>query len=547
MNKLNSTAEPEIITKSSIVYSQRRGANYGPSDEIEIYIPPSIAILNPKDTFLSFKMKMTGKLKKCWGLRAGAYSAFRVVTIYDGSGQYSLEQLPGYAQFDATRSFYTQNESLENLRQLHEGKPNTLIMRANIANQYVNGNQIESSSIYNEVECLLPIYNSGILSPNRTQSFPNLATNGLRIRINLNDADTACTLMTVPLYSSADDLKDRVELKINTLTSHGNYPELGGGGYSLGSGYECAVTAAVNATQFELKNFNENLDATSGCLSANRVDCSHVFVVGQTISIFGQDNDTKRILTGVSVSDGTTAGEFRIKLTVDQPLDVELAVGGRVCVDADLSNSSDESFSITDAKIVVGYTIPPKGYVEDVLGQISSGGGLVLDIKTYQSYPVNISANSLNNSLYLNSRNSRALSILCVPFDAGSNSIKEDSFIPDRQTVKDYQMVLYNVLTPDKRVNLQRYNLQSWGGVALREQMHSLSAGGIPVNNIKNNYKHFFIGRRLAMKGYSYNMAREGEVRININYSQTGSILMENYVVCMRRLNVLPSGIEIVY
>ena len=77
--------------------------------------------------------------------------------------------------------------------------------------------------------------------------------------------------------------------------------------------------------------------------------------------------------------------------------------------------------------------------------------------------------------------------------------------------------------------------------------MHSLSSGGIAVNNIKNAYKHFFIGRRLAMKGYSYNMNREGEVRININYSKTGGLLMENFVVCMRRLNITPTGIDIVY
>ena len=549
MQKNNQNQQPEIVTKSSIVYSERRGATFQGNDEIEIYIPPSLAIINCKETFLSFKMKMNGKLKKSFGLRAGAYSAFRVVTILDGTGQYSLEQLPAYAQFDGTRSFYSKNESLENLRQLHEGMPNTLIMRENIANQYVNGNNVNSADIFNEVECLLPLYNSGCLSPNRSQTWPNLATNGIRIRINLNDAETACSLLTVPLYNFSDDLRDREELKENMLTTHNNYKEFGGGGYSLSSGYEASVQAQIGDLTFLLKNYTENLTTTNGCLSANRADCSHVFVIGQTISIFGQNNDTNRILTNVEIVPTTVNNVdlFNIRLTVSVALDAVLNVGGRVCVDSALSSSSDENFSITDTKMVCGYVIPPPGYVEDILSQISSGAGLALDIQTYQSYPVNISANSLNNSLYLNARNSRALSLISIPYTSGSNNIQEDSFIPDRQTVRDYQYVIYNVLTPDLRTELNRSNLNSWNAVALREQMHALASGGIPVNFIKDNYQHFFIGRRLAMKGFSYNMNRTGEVRLNVNYKQTTALLMENFVVCMRRLNITPTGIDIIY
>ena len=93
---------------------------------------------------------------------------------------------------------------------------------------------------------------------------------------------------------------------------------------------------------------------------------------------------------------------------------------------------------------------------------------------------------------------------------------------------------------------MSRYNLNSYNAVALREQMHALAAADIPVNNILKNWKTFFIGRRLALPGYSYNMNREGEVRLNLNYTQTAALLLNNFVVHLRRIIVRPEGIQVV-
>jgi len=70
-----------VVTKETIIYTERKNYTYQSEDEIQIYIPPSVALLNTKDCYLIANLKVTGKLKACVSERAGAYALFRSVTI----------------------------------------------------------------------------------------------------------------------------------------------------------------------------------------------------------------------------------------------------------------------------------------------------------------------------------------------------------------------------------------------------------------------------------------------------------------------------------
>ena len=529
-------SQPELVTKSSIVYNERRGATFKQNDVINISIPPSLSLINCKNTYLRIRLKMTGNLKKCPSTTAGAYGMFRNITISDGSGQTILEQLDQYGYMESLRQFYSKNESIHNLRMLHEGLPNSLVMRDNRANQYCDPTKSTGSEFNKEVECLLPLHLSGCLSPNRDTVWKNVATNGLRIRIDLHDALTACTTITVPIYDQSGN-----EIKTSTLQSHGNFTQAGGGGYGSGSAYELQETAVATDTTIVLKNTSDLLTAAQGCLSPDSGTPGHVFAVGQTVRF---NNAVDKVIESINMIGS------RIQLTIPAITAAEAAnfnIDSTCFVKVDSLTMPSEDFEIQDVAMIVSYVVPPMGYIEDVLSQISKG--LEIDIKTYQDYPVNIANNSLNNSLYLNARNTRAKSILSVPYTSSSNEYIEDSYIPDRQTIRDYQWIMYNVLTPDRRVDCSRFNLESFNAVALREQMHSLASAAIPVNNVLDNYKHFFIGRRLSMDNYSYNMNRpqQGEVRLNVNFSSMVGVLIHSFVVHLRRIQITPQGITIVY
>ena len=52
-----------LITKTVVVFPNRQGAVFSQGDEINLYLPPSLGLLNP-DTYLRFNLKMKGNLKK---------------------------------------------------------------------------------------------------------------------------------------------------------------------------------------------------------------------------------------------------------------------------------------------------------------------------------------------------------------------------------------------------------------------------------------------------------------------------------------------------
>ena len=526
---------PETVCKSSIIYTERRGATYGELDEINIYVPPSLSIINCKSTYIAMRLQIKNDalLKLSPSGVAGVYGCFRDITISSGDGQTVLEQLDQYGLMDGLRQFYSENESLRNLRVLHEGKPSSLVIGDTTGNQYINASA-STSSAFKTVECLLPLHLSGCLSPDRDTVWPNLATQGLRIRINLQEAQSALCALTAPVFKAGVD-GEEMEIEYQGCKRKG------GGGYSASYGYEIQTAIGANSTsEIVLKMKGDDLKTDGHVLSAEVDNASHLFMVGQTITLTAAaGGDSDHVISSVAQD-----GSKRIRLTVSAQIAPAYAVGDTVHIKVNASTVPLQNYEMKDVRMMVDYVLPPPGYMDSVLAQVNKG--LQMDIRSYTNYGVNISNNSLTNSLYINARNTRGKAILSVPINSSQATYVEDSLIPDRNTIKNYQFILHKILCPDQLVNMNRYNLNSYNAVALREQQHSLAAADIPVNNILKNYKMFFVGRRLALKGYSYNMNREGEVRLNVNYNQTAALLLNNFVVHLRRIIVRPEGITVI-
>ena len=536
-----------VVTKETIIYTERKNYTYQSEDEIQIYIPPSVALLNTKDCYLIANLKVTGKLKACVSERAGAYALFRSVTIMSGDGQQVIETLDNYAIMQALQYYYSQAESINNLRTLHEGKPNKVTLGDTSCNQYVDAqsfvnNGIGASGCHNNIEVLLPLYLSGCLKPSRIKVFPNIALNGLRIKIQLNNAETALQVVRAPLYEYDAILGVK---KTGTF-----------GGYTKDSSYTLNGAVANGNNELTLRCTLDNLQAGNNrVLSPNVEKPAHLFVVGQTIQVdTAQAEQEEFTVNAVDIVKTTvdSVDQYRIKLTLSGNLVNNAADRANVNIKLDTDSGSKDqglNFEFSQVRMNVGFVQPPPKYLQSVVKQIEAGK-MNFDILTYTDFPVNISQNSNNNSLYINSRNNRGKALLSIPQGGKANSVAEDSFKPDRETVRDYQYILYKVLTPDKRVNLNRFNLESHNAQALREMMLSLDAADIRVNNIKDSYEHFFIGRRLALPGYSYNCNRpqDGEIRLNVNYKEVGeSLMMHNFMVHLRQVQVQAGQINIVY
>jgi hypothetical protein len=199
----------------------------------------------------------------------------------------------------------------------------------------------------------------------------------------------------------------------------------------------------------------------------------------------------------------------------------------------------------------VGTVDPPQDYLNDIL-KLSQSGKLQFDITSYSLFNKNISAGSLSNSLVINATNTRAKSLICIPVMS-----KRDILIDTFQSVamgtshnnelQSYSLKLYNnVIVPDRLVPLTPYNNGGFNAICQREQMLSAGACGWEVNNVQEMDQHFFIGRRLAMKGYSYNC--QGQIELNVNYKQNSDpFVMACYVVHKRRIIVNDNNVSVVF
>jgi hypothetical protein len=314
------------------------------------------------------------------------------------------------------------------------------------------------------------------------------------------------------------------------------------GGYSVTEAYRVHANANVGATQITLMKYGDFAFANEkAVLSDDRDNPSHLFCVGQKIAVEG-------IVDEFTISNVTVNGDNRIVLTVSNAFGVAVNAGDAVHI---LTYSNDGDVAISNFALNVGTVDPPQEYLNDIMKK-SQSGKLQFDITSYTLFNKNISSGSLSNSLVINAMNTRAKSLICIPI-MSKREVLIDTFqsvgmgTSHNNELQSYSLKLYNnVIVPDRLVPLTPYNSGGFNAICQREQMLSAGACGWEVNNIQNMDQHFFIGRRLAMKGYSYDC--KGQIELNVNYKQNAdAFVMGCYVVHKRRIILNDNNVSVVF
>ena len=179
-----------MASSSEIVYEERN-SSVGLGETIRFRIPPSVALLNAKETYLRFNMVVGIKGKQetfnsgdesdenhyfPWTMGQGAGSnLIRNITIRTQDG-IIVEQISDYNRLNRVLCNYVENSTQKNLKRLYEGGDNDYVRQVNtLTRRSISGAGASTAGETQEnmeVEVVVPLRLSGIL--NSESVFPNV-------------------------------------------------------------------------------------------------------------------------------------------------------------------------------------------------------------------------------------------------------------------------------------------------------------------------------------------------------------------------------------
>lgn len=277
--------------------------------------------------------------------------------------------------------------------------------------------------------------------------------------------------------------------------------------------------------------------------------------------------------TIVSIGIGTT----KIKITTAAGFDLAAAATAEnIKISAftagGLVLGAEPSYRIDNPRLVVSKVIPPPAQVQ-AAARMMAKGQYTYNITTYTDFQNAIDSNVVNSTNMIPADLTRVKSILSCPVlmdevDSTSNDYALGGRFDD---AKEFQYQIANILRPDRRCDLQREAFGNYpqpaapyskplyalggrpAGLHLYEVEKALSAANIPVrnlrfltNDVKDGTGFWLVGRSLGPYGLSENLNGVSTLLyLNYNSTHAANILLHNFVVHVRTIQIGMSGVEV--
>ena len=184
-----------------------------------------------------------------------------------------------------------------------------------------------------------------------------------------------------------------------------------------------------------------------------------------------------------------------------------------------------------------------------VVKQTQTEEGAILDYLTWDIYRNNIQSAEQLAQINIPAINRRATAIMCLPME---NSTAPQVYSKANDTIIDgcdnYNFIVNQKLQPTRKVNLKLLSQATpkTAQVALWENEKALGSTKIMVSNLDYQDKNFFISRALAMYGNVYDLQKDGNISLKVEYTNPQkNKLIISYIAGLRRMRVNRNGLTI--
>ena len=226
-------------------------------------------------------------------------------------------------------------------------------------------------------------------------------------------------------------------------------------------------------------------------------------------------------------------------------------------------NNGTLTYEVSVPQLVLQVVVPPEQYVQEQARKVATEG-FSIDVPSYTCYKSNTYANVNSATLEIPCYSSRARSILAIGVNGGQplggNNILTApySFEGTYDDLDTYQFQIGEDRQPVRPVNCG--NLSTFQHNVAQEQLteleKALRSAGCNVRSLRKHHNNFVVGRALSSYGGSIPLTMKG-ARIYLDYLSTDKRLNAvvpvinkqffSYVSHIRRLNITPQGVSVMY
>jgi len=569
----------QFPTIQKIILSENGNQSFQARDTITIMLDQNeVGLLNGKDSYLRFNIKLNdggdaGHAFKATLDRAGGggFSVLSTVSIWNGNGSTLIEQLHDMPVWVGVKNYYDNSEGLENQRNLLEGLQ---VAGTTFQSQYFK-NQAMGVVDFTSVECVLPMYQSGILYGD--SACPIAALGGLMIKINLAGAQNAIVALNsngfiidrlgtgLPLGATGTAAfnlpydKAQPPIVAGEGTVNQNLPvcfELGaniaGGGAAITQIEVKGVGApAVGIpTAAAIANCRSNVLAPDGAT----VPADFPWVVG---SVCGYVDDNGLTVNCGEITAVTWVGTNFVVAFAATVGGVATATFANHCpCFVQLSNGvNTASYTLEDVEFIASVVQPDNRYYSAMMNSMKSAGGYSWDILTFSLYRNNLMKQIAQSQELIPTVEHRARGLLeaqIFPVTAWNTAYNQ----PISDYMRDYQYVMGQTNTPLLAVEVNREfdsGSNAWNATADEERLKALESSKVTVRSELHPSACMVTGREVSKRGYSANL-NTTEVRYNqawgvVDGAQTvmpqKNKILNTYVYHFRKITATPDNVRV--
>ena len=553
------------VTQVQIPPEAQVDYNSDTQTQIRFLVPTYIGYMDPRTSRFQYQVTMSGRGKPQPNPRAGISSLIRDWRIEDGMAQSTLEEVLDSNVLTAQTWGYSQNASITHKRTMFEGQ--SLTPEVGDSTYWTGGAvgndwnaapiTVANDPAAKTLQIQHTLYNSGLLGDGQdAKCFPLVATKGLRLQLNLENAQRACTFQTGNLGIGKTGREGEQLCALGTALLLAGDPKV-----ALDTTFPIMVLGVAEA-----------LAAGTGHTGVNKqtlgLPNNNPFSIGDALwaGTDGAANEEKLgIITEMTVDGGT--GQLVLRVCPDRALQSgwgyahpvgdslfvrsEDRVNGYpasadIPVEFHAAMAQKLNYTLSNVEYLVSQVRPPSQYVEAMLNQVN-GKGLTIDFRCWSTYRNTLSALNGLTTNWIPTESTRVYSCLSTPLGQNNQlSIENDSFKPLTNGARNYTYSWGNSLYPNRPVHLERNSqtIPKPNALALIELEKCLVNAGIPVRDLQRSTDRFNIGR--AFSKYGGTTSLQGQtLSLRIEYQNAVDRLMiNNYVHSLRRLTIRQGSIQ---